>query len=64
MRKRRAIKRDVLPDPIYNSKVVTRLINTIMVDGKKVQLKRFYMKLLKLLKNKQVNQQWMFIQKL
>ncbi len=35
MRKRRAIKRDVLPDPIYNSKVVTRLINTIMVDGKK-----------------------------
>ena len=35
MRKRRAVKRDVLPDPIYNSKVVTRLINTIMVDGKK-----------------------------
>ena len=35
MRKKRAIKRDVLPDPIYNSKVVTRLINTIMIDGKK-----------------------------
>ena len=35
MRKRRAIKRDVLPDPIYNSKVVTKLINTIMIDGKK-----------------------------
>ena len=35
MRKRRAIKRDVLPDPIYNSKVVTKLINTIMLDGKK-----------------------------
>ncbi len=28
-------KRDVLPDPIYNSKLVTRLINRIMVDGKK-----------------------------
>ncbi|MDE6047440.1 MAG: 30S ribosomal protein S7, partial [Anaeroplasmataceae bacterium] len=27
--------RDVLPDPIYNSKVVTRTINTIMLDGKK-----------------------------
>ena len=27
--------RDVLPDPIYNSKMVTRLINNIMVDGKK-----------------------------
>ena len=28
-------KRDVLPDPIYNSKLVTRLINKIMLDGKK-----------------------------
>jgi len=28
-------KRDVLPDPIYNSKLVTRLINRIMIDGKK-----------------------------
>ena len=35
MRKRRAVKRDVLPDPIYNSKLVTKLINTIMIDGKK-----------------------------
>ena len=28
-------KRDVLPDPIYNSKLVTRLINKIMLDGKR-----------------------------
>ena len=35
MRKRRAVKRDVLPDPIYNSKVVTKLINGIMKDGKR-----------------------------
>jgi len=35
MRKRRAVKRDVLPDPIYNSKVVTKLVNAIMQDGKK-----------------------------
>lgn len=28
-------RRDVLPDPIYNSKQVTRLINNIMLDGKK-----------------------------
>ena len=35
MRKRRAVKRDVLADPIYNSKVVTKLINTIMKDGKR-----------------------------
>ena len=35
MRKRRAVKRDVLPDPIYNSKLVTKLVNRIMLDGKK-----------------------------
>ena len=28
-------KRDVLPDPMYNDKIVTRLINSIMLDGKK-----------------------------
>ena len=28
-------KRDVLPDPLYNSKVVTKLINNVMYDGKK-----------------------------
>lgn len=28
-------KRDVLPDPVYNSKVVTKLINQVMLDGKK-----------------------------
>lgn len=28
-------RRDVLPDPIYNSKLITRLINRIMIDGKK-----------------------------
>ena len=35
MRKRRAVKRDVLADPMYNSKLVTKLINTVMLDGKK-----------------------------
>ena len=28
-------KRDVLPDPIYNSKIVTKLVNNVMLDGKK-----------------------------
>ena len=28
-------KREVLPDPLYNSKVVTKLVNNIMLDGKK-----------------------------
>ncbi len=35
MRKRRAVKRDVLADPLYNSKLVTKLVNTVMIDGKK-----------------------------
>ena len=35
MRKRQAIKRDVLADPIYNSKMITKLINGVMLDGKK-----------------------------
>ena len=35
MRKRRAVKRDVLPDALYKSKGVTKLINQIMLDGKK-----------------------------
>lgn len=34
-RKGHVPKRDVLPDPLYNSKVVTKLINGIMLDGKK-----------------------------
>ncbi len=34
-RKGHVVKRDVLVDPLYNSKLITRLINKIMVDGKK-----------------------------
>ena len=34
-RRGKIAKRDVLPDPMYNSKMVTRLINSIMYDGKK-----------------------------
>ena len=34
-RKGPVVKRDVLPDPVYNSKLVTRFINKVMYDGKK-----------------------------
>ena len=34
-RRGRIAKRDVLADPVYNSKLVTRLVNSIMLDGKK-----------------------------
>lgn len=35
MRRRKAPVREVLPDPIYGSKVLTKFINSIMLDGKK-----------------------------
>ena len=35
MRKRRAVKREILADPIYGSKDVAKLINIVMLDGKK-----------------------------
>ncbi len=34
-RRGKIAKREVLADPIYNSKLVTRLVNSIMLDGKK-----------------------------
>ncbi len=52
MRKRRAVKRDVLPDPIYNSKVVTKLINTIMLDGKKGTAERILYDAFNIIKEK------------
>ena len=46
-RKGRVAKRDVLPDPVYNSKTISKLINNIMLDGKKVLHKTSYMMRLK-----------------
>ena len=52
MRKRRAVKRDVLPDAIYNSKVVTKLINQIMNDGKKGTAQKIVYKAFDMIKEK------------
>ena len=52
MRKRRATKRDVLADPIYNSKVVTKLINQIMQDGKKGTAERILYEAFDMIKEK------------
>jgi len=35
MRRRKAPVREIMPDPIYNSKVITKFVNTVMLDGKK-----------------------------
>lgn len=45
-------RRDVLPDPIYNDKVVTRLINNIMLDGKKGVAQRICYGAFDIVKNK------------
>ena len=55
MRKRRAVKRDVLPDPIYNSKVITKLVNSIMLDGKKGVAQTILYKAFDLIKEKTEN---------
>lgn len=52
MRKRRAIKRDVLPDPIYSSKTVTKLVNRIMRDGKKGTAERILYEAFDIIKEK------------
>lgn len=35
MRRRKALVREVMPDPIYGSKIITKFINSLMYDGKK-----------------------------
>ena len=52
MRKRQAVKRDVLADSLYNSKVVTKLINQIMQDGKKGTAQRIVYKAFEIVKEK------------
>lgn len=52
MRKRRATKRDVLPDALYKSKVVTKLINQIMCDGKKGTAQRIVYDAFEMIKEK------------
>ncbi len=52
MRKRQATKRDVLADPIYNSKMITKLINGIMLDGKKGTAQKILYNALDIVKEK------------
>ena len=46
-------KRDVLPDPLYNSKLVTKLINNVMYDGKKGVAQKIVYDAFKLVEEKQ-----------
>ncbi|MYL35895.1 30S ribosomal protein S7 [Pontibacillus yanchengensis] len=48
-------KRDVLPDPMYNSKLVTRLINQIMVDGRRGKAQKILYKAFDLVQERSGN---------
>jgi small subunit ribosomal protein S7 len=52
MRKRHSFKRDVLADPIYNTKTVTKLINRIMLDGKRGKAQKIVYKAFDLVQSK------------
>ena len=52
MRKRQAAKRDVLMDPIYKSKLVTKLINNMMIDGKKGTAQKIFYEAMDIIKEK------------
>ena len=52
-RRGRITKRDVLPDPLYGSKLVTKLINNVMYDGKKGVAQKIVYDAFKLVEEKQ-----------
>lgn len=52
MRKRQAEKRDILPDPVYNSKSVAKFINQVMYEGKKGKAQTIVYKAFDLVKEK------------
>jgi len=52
VRRRRAPVREVLPDPIYNSKVVTKFINKLMWDGKKSVAEKIMYEALEIIEKK------------
>ena len=59
-RKGRIAKRDVLPDPIYNSKTITKLINNIMLDGKKGVAQNILYEAFKKVEEKTGKQLWKY----
>jgi small subunit ribosomal protein S7 len=52
MRKKQAVKRDILADPIYGSKNISKLINQIMLDGKKGKAQTIVYKAFDIVKEK------------
>ena len=53
MRRRKAPVREIMADPIYNSKVITKFVNTVMLDGKKSTAEKIVYGALDILAEKQ-----------
>ena len=60
-RKGPVLKRDVLPDPVYNSKLVTRFINKVMYDGKKGIAETIVYDAFEIIRSKWVRTQWKYL---
>ncbi|CBL06739.1 Ribosomal protein S7 [Megamonas hypermegale ART12/1] len=54
-------KRDVLPDPVYKSKVVTKFINKVMLSGKKGVAEKVVYDAFDIIKEKLVKTRWKFL---
>ena len=52
MRRRKAPVREILPDPVYNSKLVSKFINSLMLDGKKSVASRIFYEALETIEKK------------
>ena len=63
-RKGHTQKRDVLADPLYNNKVVTKLINNIMLDGKKGVAQKIVYGAFDELQRRQESLHWKYSRKL
>ena len=63
-RRRKAVKREVMPDPKFSDVVVSKFTSCLMYDGKDLQQKRLFMVLSRLLKRNQVQKQSKFFMKL
>lgn len=52
MRRRRAEKRKIIADPIYNDELITKLVNRVMLDGQKSKAQKIVYEALEILKEK------------
>ena len=53
MRRRRPEKREILPDPVYGDLIVAKFINNLMKQGKKSLAEKYFIRVLKKLKNRE-----------